>query len=37
MIREKIYDKNLKINEDVHNMIDDIDTMIDGLEDIEEK
>jgi hypothetical protein len=36
VIREKIYDKNLKINEDVHNMIGDIDKMIDGLEDTEE-
>jgi len=32
VIREKIYDKNLKINEDVNNMIGDIDSMIDGLE-----
>ena len=32
-IREKIYDKNLKINEDVHNMIDDIDKMVDGLDE----
>jgi hypothetical protein len=36
-IREKIYDKNLKINEDVHNMIGDIDKMVDRLgEDTEQ-
>jgi hypothetical protein len=33
VIREKIFDKNLKINEDVNNMIGDIDNMIDGLSD----
>jgi len=33
IIREKIYDKNLKINEDVDNMIGDINKMIDELDD----
>jgi len=37
IIREKIYDKNIKINETVHNMIKDIDDMVDGLEDVEKE
>jgi len=31
IIREKIYDKNVIINESIHNMIGDIDDMIDGV------
>jgi hypothetical protein len=31
VVREKIYDKNLIINESVNNMIDDIDNMIDDI------
>lgn len=33
IVREKIYDKNLIINESVDNMIKDIDKMVDGIDD----
>jgi len=33
IIREKIYDKNLKINESINDMIGDIDGMIDDIKD----
>lgn len=37
VIREKIYDKNIKINEEIHNMISDIDGMIEGFEETKDE
>ena len=37
ILREKIYDKNLKINETINNMIGDIDGMIEGIADNSEE